>query len=154
MQAKYVNPFINVSVNLLQQICQVEASRGQVYLKQSPFTADKIVVIIGITGDIRGHVFFSMDEKTALRISSAMMFGMEVSVLDEMAKSAIAELGNMIMGNVSTELFNDGTAIDITPPSVLASTEMNVSTKGQQTLCIPIEIENTGKLEIDVVLAD
>lgn len=154
MDAKYINPFINVSINLVQQICNVEVKRGQIFVKNSPFTADKVVIIIGIAGDFRGQVFFSMDEKTACGIASAMMFGMEVPALDEMSKSAIAELGNMIMGNVSTEFYNTGVKIDITPPTILVGTDMNISTKGIQTLCVPIEIANGSKIEIDVAVAN
>jgi len=152
MEVKYINPFINVSINLVQQICNVGAKRGQIFVKSSPFTADNVVIIIGIAGDFRGQVFFTMDEKTACQIASAMMFGMEVQALDEMSKSAIAELGNMIMGNVSTEFYNEG--IDITPPTILVGSNMNISTKGIQTICVPIEIENGGRIEVDVAVAN
>ncbi|MDF2530719.1 MAG: cheX1 [Clostridia bacterium] len=154
MDVKYINPFINVSINIVQQICNVSAKKGQIFVKNSPFIADNVVIIIGIAGDFRGQVFFTMDEKTACTIASSMMFGMEVPALDEMSKSAIAELGNMIMGNVSTEFYNEGITIDITPPTVLVGSDMNISTKGVQTICIPIEIENGTKIMIDIVIAN
>lgn len=154
MDVKYINPFINVSINIVQQICNVSAKKGQIYLKPSPFVADNVVIIIGIAGDFKGQVFFSMNAKTACTIASSMMFGMEVPTLDEMGKSAIAELGNMIMGNVSTEFYNEGIKIDITPPTVLVGSDMNISTKGVQTVCIPIEMDNGTKIEIDVVVSN
>jgi chemotaxis protein CheX len=154
MDVKYINPFINVSINIVQQICNVGAKRGQIYVKDSPFIADNVVIIIGIAGDFKGQVFFTMQEKTACSIASSMMFGMDVPALDEMAKSAIAELGNMIMGNVSTEFYNEGIKIDITPPTVLVGSDINISTKGIQTICVPIEIENGNRLEIVVAVAN
>lgn len=154
MDVKYINPFINVSINIVQQICNVGAKRGQIYVKDSPFIADNVVIIIGIAGDFKGQVFFTMQEKTACSIASSMMFGMDVPTLDEMAKSAIAELGNMIMGNVSTEFYNEGIKIDITPPTVLVGSDINISTKGIQTICVPIEIENGNRLEIVVAVAN
>ncbi|HYE11369.1 MAG TPA: chemotaxis protein CheX [Patescibacteria group bacterium] len=154
MDVKYINPFINVSINIVQQICNVGAKKGQIFVKNSPFIADNVVIIIGIAGDFKGQVFFTMDEKTACSIASSMMFGMEVPALDEMSKSAIAELGNMIMGNVSTEFYNEGITIDITPPTVLVGSDMNISTKGVQTICIPIEIENGTKIMLDIVIAN
>lgn len=45
-----------------------------------------------------------------------MMFGMPVNELDEMASSALNELGNMIMGNTATIFSTLGIIIDITPP--------------------------------------
>ena len=154
MDVKYINPFINVSINIVQQICNVSAKRGQIYSKNSPFIADNVIIIIGIAGDFRGQVFFTMDEKTACTIASSMMFGMEVPALDEMSKSAIAELGNMIMGNVSTEFYNEGIKIDITPPTVLVGSDINISTKDIQTICVPIEIENGTKIELVIAVAN
>jgi chemotaxis protein CheX len=154
MDAKFINPFINVSVNIVQQICNVGAKRGRIYVKDSPFIADNVIIIIGIAGDFKGQVFFTMSEKTACKIASSMMFGMEVSVLDEMSKSAIAELGNMIMGNVSTVFYNEGIKIDITPPTVLVGSDINISTKGIQTICVPIDIENGTSVELVIAVAN
>lgn len=152
MNVEYINPFINVSINLVQMVCNVKVERGQIFIKNSTFMAESVVIIIGIAGEFKGQVFFSMDESTACKIASAMMFGMEVNALEEMAKSAIAELGNMIMGNVSTEFYNTGVRIDITPPTVLVGKDIAVSTKGVKTICVPLILENIGKIEIDVAV--
>lgn len=154
MNVEYINPFINVSINLVQMVCNVKAERGQIYMKNSTFMAESVVIIIGVAGEFKGQVFFSMGEQTACKIASAMMFGMEVNALEEMAKSAIAELGNMIMGNVSTEFYNNGIKIDITPPTVLVGNDIAVSTKSLKTICIPIMLENMGKIEIDIAVTD
>lgn len=154
MNVEYINPFINVSVNLVQTVCNVSVTRGQVFIKNTPFMAERVVIIIGIAGEFKGQVFFSMDEKTACKIASAMMFGMEVNTLEEMAKSAIAELGNMIMGNVSTEFYNTGIKIDITPPTVLVGTDIAVSTKGVKTICVPLILEGMGEIEIDIAVTE
>lgn len=154
MDVKFINPFINVSINIVQQICGVGAKRGQIYVRSTPIIADNVIIIIGLAGDFKGQVFFTMNESTACSIASSMMFGMEVPVLDEMAKSAIAELGNMIMGNVSTEFYNEGIKIDITPPTVFVGSDINISTKGIQTICVPIDIENGTKLEVIVAVAN
>jgi len=154
MNAAYINPFISVSVKLIKSVCNVDAKRGQVFLKDSPFLTGSVAIIIGVAGEFRGQVFFSMDERTALNIASSMMMGMEVTVLDEMSKSAIAELGNMIMGNVSTEFYNNGIFIDITPPTVLVGKDMAISTKDIKTICIPLELDNIGKIHIDISITE
>lgn len=154
MNVEYINPFINVSVSLIKMICNVDVNRGQVFIKSSPFTAGSVVIIIGVAGEFKGQVFFSMDETTACKIASAMMFGMEVNALEEMAKSAIAELGNMIMGNVSTEFYNNGIKIDITPPTIMVGNDMAVSTKGVKTICVPLILNSIGEIEIDVAITD
>ncbi len=154
MNVQYINPFVNVSISLLKQMINVDVNRGQIYVKNSPFLANNVVIIIGIAGDFRGQIFISMNEATACKIASAMMFGMEVPALDEMSKSAIAEMGNMILGNVSTEFYNTGVRIDITPPTVLVGQDMNISTKGVQTVCIPLEIATGGVVDLDIAIMD
>lgn len=154
MNVEYINPFINVSVNIIQSICNINANRGQIFVRNSPFMAGSVVIIIGIAGEFRGQVFFSMDEGTACKIASAMMFGMQVTQLEEMGKSAIAELGNMIMGNVSTEFYNNGVRIDITPPTVMVGNDIAITTKIQKTICIPLELESVGKIDIDVSITE
>jgi chemotaxis protein CheX len=154
MNVEYINPFINVSVSLIKMICNADVNRGQIFIKNSPFTAKSVVIIIGVAGEFKGQVFFSMDESTACKIASAMMFGMEVNALEEMAKSAIAELGNVIMGNVSTEFYNNGIKIDITPPTVMVGNDMAESTKGVKTICVPLILDNIGEIEIDVAITD
>jgi len=154
LNVEYINPFISVSVNLMKMVCNETASRGKVFIKNSTFASDNVVIIIGVAGEIKGQVFFSMNNITACNIASTMMFGTEVKELDDMAKSAIAELGNMIMGNVSTEFFNNGIKIDITPPTVLVGKDMALSTRGLKTICIPLLLEKLGKIEIDVTLTE
>lgn len=53
-------------------------------------------------GEMKGQVILAIRENNAKDIASRMMFGMPVNELDEMASSALNELGNMIMGNTAT----------------------------------------------------
>lgn len=154
MKVEYINPFINVSSSLLTMMCNIQVNRGKIYLKASPFNANHVVIIVGIAGTFKGQIYFSMDEKTACGIASKMMMGMEVPALDEMAKSAIAELGNMILGNVCTDFYNQGIILDITPPTVMVGQDMQISTKGVETFCVPLLLDGIGTLEIDVSITD
>ncbi len=154
MKVEYINPFINVASSLLNMMCAVEVKKGKIYLKSSPFNANHVVIIIGIAGTFRGQVYFSLDEPTACGIASKMMMGMEVPYLDEMAKSAIAELGNMILGNVCTDFYNEGLNVDITPPTVMVGQDIQISTKGVETFCVPLALEGIGTMEIDVSITE
>jgi len=60
-----------------------------------------------------------MGTDTAKDVASRMMMGMPVDVIDDMAKSALSKLGNMMMGNAATLLSNNNVLIDITPPTLL-----------------------------------
>lgn len=48
-----------------------------------------------------------------------MMMGAEVLELDDMAKRALGELGNMITGKASVKLETIGVTINISPPELV-----------------------------------
>ncbi|MFZ5988660.1 MAG: chemotaxis protein CheX [Bacillota bacterium] len=150
MNVEYINPFIEASQTVLQQIAGIDAKLGPVCLKDSPYTSDNIVIIVGLTGKIRGQAVFAMSKPVALSIASSMMGGMEVTELDEISKSAISELTNMILGNTATILYNKGIGIEITPPSFLMGDNMQISPTKMKTICVPLILGEQSQLEIYV----
>jgi len=150
MNIEYINPFIEASQIVLKQMAGTEAKLGNVFIKNSPYNSSNVMVIVGLTGTIRGQVIFSMDRTTAMIIASSMMGGMPVFELDEISKSAISELANMILGNTATILYNKGIQIEITPPSFLMGDNMQIFSNKLKTICIPLIISSDSVLEIDI----
>lgn len=149
MKAEHINPFIKASSEVLKMITQCQFDTGKLYIKDSPFEANNVVILLGITGDIRGQATLNMTEETAKNVASRMMMGMPVDSLDEMAKSALSEMGNMIMGNAATLLFNDGVHVDITPPALMVGTSMSFSPGGMRTVGVPLNSE-IGVINFDI----
>jgi len=154
MNVEYINPFIEASQTVLKQIAGVEAKLGKVYLKNSPYKSDDVMVIVGLTGKIRGQAIFTMSKQVAMRIASNMMGGMPIAELDEMSKSAIAEMTNMILGNTATILYNRGVGVEITPPSLLMGENIQISSNKLKTICIPLILNNNDVMEIDISAED
>lgn len=154
MNAEYINPFIEASQMVLKQIASIDTKLGKLFLKTSPFKSDNVIIIVGLTGKMRGQVAFSMSIGTAKMIASKMMMGMPVSEFDEMARSAVSEMANMILGNTATLLYNRGIGIEITPPSLLMGDNMQVSNANMKTVCIPLIITEGEAIEIDVSLKE
>lgn len=150
MNIEYINPFIEASQTVLQQVASIEAKLGKVFLRSSPYKGEAIVIMVGITGKMRGQTIFTMSKQTAFKIASAMMCGMPVEELNEISKSALSELTNMILGNAATLLYNKGIGIEITPPSLLLGENMSISQSKMQTICIPLYLTDTEILEIDL----
>jgi len=150
MNVEYINPFIEASQTVLKQIAGVNAKLGKVYIKTSPYKSDSIVIIVGLTGKMRGQAIFSMSKTVAMDIASSMMGGMPVTELDEMSRSAVSEMANMILGNAATILFNRGVSIEITPPSLLMGENMQVSSDKLKIICIPLILDNGNVIEIDI----
>lgn len=154
MNVEYINPFIEASKSILMQMTGINTTLGKVYLKDSPYYSDNVMVIVGLTGKLRGQAMFTMSVNTAKKIASKMMGGMVLDQLDEIAKSAIAELTNMILGNTATILYNRGIGIEITPPSFLMGDNMQVSSTKVKTICIPLVMEDGDTMEIDIAVQD
>lgn len=154
MNVEYINPFIEASQTVLKQIAGIDAKLGKVYIKDSPYKGDNIVIIVGLTGKIRGQAIFTMNKTVAMNIASKMMFGMPVTELDEISKSAISELTNMILGNAATILYNKGIGIEITPPSLLMGENMQISSAKMKTVSIPLIFDDGSVMEIDISVED
>ncbi|MDI9482865.1 MAG: chemotaxis protein CheX [Bacillota bacterium] len=152
MNVEYINPFIEASQQVIQMMTGIKPTLGKVHLKNSPYPSDSVAVIVGLTGKLRGQVIISLNIETAMSIASIMMGGMPIEKFDDMPKSAISELGNMIMGNTATILFTKGIGIEITPPSLLMGEKITVSQSSMKTICVPLNLGNDGKVTIDISL--
>lgn len=154
MNVEYINPFVEASAGVIKTLTGYELVIGKVFLKESPFVTEEVAVIVGITGKIRGQVIFSIKRSVACDIVSKMMFGAPVTELDEMSKSALSELGNMIMGNTATIFSQKGLEIDITPPTILVGNDMQFSANKVTIICIPFILENETAIELHVSFAE
>ena len=119
IKAEHLNPFLLSAKQVLQQVCQVDVQFGPISKEDCFVSGEPLFIMLGITGEISGQVCVVMGAETAKDIASRMMMGMTVAALDDMAKSALSELGNMMMGNAATLLSNNNVLIDITPPTLL-----------------------------------
>lgn len=150
MNVEYINPFLMAATSIIKDICQIEMKIGKPYVKTTEFAEDSVVIMIGVTGEMRGQVMIALTYNKALEIASKMMMGMPVTELDEMSISAISELGNMIMGNAATILSTKGVGIDITPPTVCHG-KLTISQSYTKNICIPLNGDDI-TIELDVAV--
>ncbi len=60
-------------------------------------------IYLRIEGDLQGSIMFLLEEKSAYALVGKLM-GMQVTQLDEMAQSALKEIGNIITGSYLNSL--------------------------------------------------
>ncbi|WP_028611914.1 chemotaxis protein CheX [Paenibacillus harenae] len=152
MKAEYINPFLESAKIVIEQVVQIRPATGELGLKDIKFAENYIWIQIGLNGQMNGDIVFGLSEQVAMKMVSAMMGGYVISEIDEIVKSAISELGNMISGNASTMLFNQGVRVDITPPKFIQSAQ-SAGFKAQKALTIPLIMEGIGELDIQVLIA-
>lgn len=151
---EYINPFIEASQNVIRDFCRIEVKLGKPYLTSSSYEGDTLMVIVGITGDLRGQVIITMNYEVARSVASNMMMGMPVPDLNDMAKSAVSELANMILGNSATIFSNKGIVLDITPPSLCFGSNLSISVSDAKTICIPLHFGDDQTIEINVAIKE
>ncbi|HJV44434.1 MAG TPA: chemotaxis protein CheX [Bacillota bacterium] len=149
MTVRYIDPFLESAQMVIEQVCNISPTRGEVLIKDVQLEKDHLWIKIGVIGQLEGDIIFGLHEQVALRIISAMMGGFSITEIDEIGRSAISELGNMISGNASNLLFNQGVNIDITPPMILATEDMEINHGTAYT--VPLHLEDIGQFHMQVI---
>ncbi len=150
LNVDHINPFLMASTKILKEMCFVDAKLGKPYVKDPIFLDNTLVILIGFTGEMKGQVMIAFEYNIACDIASKMIM-MPVTQLDELSRSAICELGNMILGNTATIFSTKGIDIDITPPTVGSGT-MSFTTNFARNICVPLEYENGKIIEINIAI--
>lgn len=151
INVEYINPFLIATTGVLRDMCQIELKVAKPYVKTTEFANDSILIMIGVTGEMRGQIIIALTVDNACDIASKMMMGMPVAELDDISISAISELGNMIMGNTATILSTKGIGIDITPPTICRG-NLSITTSYAKNICIPFSYENKVIMELDIAI--
>ncbi|NLI61282.1 MAG: chemotaxis protein CheX [Clostridiales bacterium] len=151
MDVKYILPFLESVKSVLEQFGLSDVKRGEISKRDIMHVKTDITAVIGIVGQIRGNIAYSMSKDTAQKIVSSMMMGMPVEELDQMGRSAIGEFANMVTGNASALLENSGLKVDITPPSIVFGQDVYFIISSVQTLSIDMETP-LGKIEVNIGL--
>ncbi|QUL99181.1 MAG: chemotaxis protein CheX [Candidatus Fermentithermobacillus carboniphilus] len=149
--ADLVNPFLQGAVEFFKSELNTCIDRGKLRLEASRATPQQVNIIVAVTGDAEGLVLYSMTERTAKNIASTMT-GSPVPVFDELAESALAEMGNIITGQAAAGLEKMGFTCRISPPALVYGEGTIISTVDIKRLVVPIRIESLGDLDISIAL--
>ncbi len=152
MRVEYINPFVEAAFKILEEVLAVEPVRKKLYLKSTSQPVLGVAVIVGLAGDVEGRVLFDMSSETALQIASSMN-GENLTIMDELVKATIMELGNMITANAITKLQELGYSFDLTPPAIFTGNNMEIMNSGVEALIVPVELPQ-GKIEINVAIRE
>lgn len=155
MNAEYINIFISAVTQVYEETIQTKLLIGDKSIRTGNTYSKNVVVLIGLTGKVRGSVTVSMDEEYAKEVASKMMFGMPVEVFDEMPQSAIREMTNMTMGRVASLFEQIGIEVDITPPILMIGESIRISNEISPTLVLGFnDGVNENVIELDISIKD
>jgi chemotaxis protein CheX len=144
MDIKYVNPFINATLNVLETMAFTKAEAGKPYVKKDQVAPGDVSGVIGLTGNVSGTISVSFAEKSILSIVSNM-FGEEMKELNEEIKDAVGEITNMISGQARQELENLGRSLQAAIPTVIMGKNHSIThVTSHPIIAIPFSTANGG----------
>jgi chemotaxis protein CheX len=153
MNVQYVNPFLEATHDVIKETSGAEMERVYMTQKQVPYPTHDVTVILGLTGELSGQVIVSLEQQLAILLANKMiatMAGMEMNLpeFDEMCKSAINEMGNMICGRAIANIDLDG--LNISPPMLIEGKGAQISNTGMVNLAVGFKL---GEAELEVIIA-
>ena len=151
MDVRLINPFIGAVTGIMPKIGFSNITRKGISLKEKKFMVSGVVLTLGIVGDKKGNVVYSIDMDGAKKIASTMMMGMPVEELDDMSKSALSELSNMLTANASINFSNDGINVDISVPTMMYGEEIEINLQKDNIVCIDFDVDGI-VLSVNVAL--
>jgi chemotaxis protein CheX len=118
MDVKYINPFLNGTLEVLKKMAFMDARPGKVYLKESNVAAGDVSGIIGVTGDATGSLAISFTESCICNIVGRML-GESHTTVNQEVFDAVGEITNMISGVARTYLEKQGMTVYAAIPTVI-----------------------------------
>lgn len=147
MNASLINPFLTSSVQVVETLISIRPVVGKVQILDMHYREGYLWLKIGILGELEKDILFGFPESVGVGVVSRMMGGYSFAGWDDICRSGVAELANMISGNASTFLAQNGYEIDITPPKILSESE---SLWGGKAFSVPLTIEGLGEFYMNI----
>lgn len=121
MDVRYINPFLDGTLEVLKTMAGIEAIPAKPALKVDHSAYGDVSGIIGLTGDAVGSLALSFTEKSICRVVSNML-GEEFKEVGPEIVDAVGELTNMISGAARTKLEKQGLNVYAAIPTVVYGT--------------------------------
>ncbi|MEW6201557.1 MAG: hypothetical protein AB1546_06260 [bacterium] len=113
VDAEFVNPFLAAAHDALVSLGRTPAQRGELALTMQDEFSDDVVVELQVEGELHGVVFFCMDEETAKRSVSAILRGIIIEEMDEMAQSSLEEFSIRVSEKAKRQLLKLGYKVNV-----------------------------------------
>ncbi len=133
-----------------------EAALGEPYTERMPNVSDGVVAFIGLAGKWTGTGMISCSPSLACRLASQLLMAEYApggEAVSEDVLDAVAEIANMIIGNVKNLLEEELGLMGMSIPTVIFGRNFTTRSVGQgDWVVVPFHCEGE-KLEVRVCLA-
>lgn len=139
MRLDYIRPFTDASNEILQNYLGDNIKTSDITLKGDFVNASGIIAIVALSEDIVGHFIIDMEIETAKKIVSIMNNDKEIKEINKLSLSTLQELVNLIAGLAVTKLEKDGYNVNMSPPVIMKSKNLEVSISDSEFLHIKLD---------------
>lgn len=154
MDVRYINPFVDSTIDAFQKMLAATVTRGQPAVSKQAPGGSELISIIGLSGRMRGAVVLQLPVSTGLNIAGRILMEEKKSV-DADVYDAVAEFTNIIAGGAKAQLSRleeDGTPISLGLPTVFHGQQSGFgSSSGALWLELPFQ-SDLGSFEVLVSL--
>lgn len=141
MDVNLINPFIGAILGVLPQLGFKNVSRKNLSIGTKKIQVNGVALNVDIVGEKKGNVVYVLSENSAKKIASTMMMGIEIDDFDDMAKSAVSELSNMLTANSTINFSNNGINVDISVPEMYCGKEISIDMCEEQVIRIDFDVD-------------
>jgi chemotaxis protein CheX len=153
MNVKFINPFLEGTLEVLKTMAMLEPTVGKPYVKKGNQAKGDVSGIIGMTGSARGSLALSFSEQSILLVVSNML-GEKHTIINADVRDAVGEITNMISGVARKKLESQGYNIVAAIPTVVSGKDHAIiHVLGGPSIIIPFKVGN-GSVYVDVCLVD
>ena len=152
MKAEHINSFYKAVQEIFSLMLDLEVERGELRVVDEMISGKDANVMLGVTGDLKGTIFFGFPKDMTLEMVK-IMSGMEMSKIDKFVSSAMGEVVNIIGGNALIDLNKYNYTCDITPPQIIIGACESISMSDDKAISIPIKTP-IGEFDINISLAE
>ncbi|HBC75650.1 MAG TPA: hypothetical protein DC017_12525 [Candidatus Wallbacteria bacterium] len=156
IKKELINPFIEAATHVLPQIVTgISFNRtGLMISNDVAVSKDRhAVIILGVVGNVKGRVIYSLDNELAREIASRMTLESVSEEMGTLARSALAEMTNMVTGRAIALLVDSGYTVDFSPPTLFMGREIQIPESDVPAILIPFQTQ-FGLLHINVAIKE
>ncbi len=129
VNVEFINPFIESTRNVFSTMCQIEASRKKLFLKDDYTMLGDVSGVMGLSGDASGSVVISLPAKLACVVVGRMLGEEPASELTADVCDGVGEVINMIAGQAKAALAETKYHFTISIPSVVSGQNHEITHK-------------------------
>lgn len=126
MDVRYINPFIEATMNVLKTMAFISSKPGKPFIKKSQAATGDITGIIGLSGDKEGSLSITFSFPCIKAVLEKML-GEVHDDLNEDVSDAVGEITNMICGNARNKLEAQNINLSAGIPTIITGRDHTIT---------------------------